>query len=196
MVFSAPQVVSAVAPVEEVVAFNVNGTDFVLVVKAHTGSNRRELEVFTAAEVISGTPTPTRVNVLNQIFSRTAALVLTNDTVRFYWNDRLVDPVSPITNIVDYNITANTVGPLSVLPFAALDPFLLDARTVDRPNEVIITYVTGAGANAFRVSTDLGLTWGDEQFVDPPAAQVQAVEANFDDPQGARQNVQVLQRRA
>lgn len=196
MPFSTPRVVSTVAPVEEIVAFRASGADFIFVVKAHTGSNRREIEVLTAADVISGASTPTRIDVLTQIFSRTAALVVSDDTVRLYWNDRLTDPVSPAVRTVDYNVTTNSLGPLSVLPFPALDPFLLDARTPDRPNDVILTYVTASGANAFRVSRNLGSSWEVEQIVDPAITQVQAVEANFDDPQGARQSVQVLQRRA
>ena len=194
MVISAPSLVSSFAAVEEIVAVPA-GEPFVIVVKNHIGSPRRELEVFTVAEVEAGTPIPTQVQIFNQVFTTFEAVFLTGTTARFYWNERVPNPTAPAIFQVDYDFSTNTPGTVSTVSFTGLDPFVLDARTTENPSNLVMTYVTPAGANAFRVSRNLGSTWGSEGIVDGPAAQVTSVEANFDDPLTLRENVQVLQRR-
>lgn len=195
MPFSTPSQISSFVPVTEIIAIEAGGTPFVLTLKAHTGSNRREIEVFTVAEVLSGVPVPDQVQVLNQTFTDVSAVFLSGTTARLYWNDRVPDPVSPVIKQVDYDFATNTAGVIGNLPFFGLDPFVLDARTGSNPSNLVMTYITPGGGNAFRISTNTGLTWGAEQIIDADGAGVTNVEANFDDPQGARQAVQVLQRR-
>lgn len=195
MAFSAPQLVSGFAAVEQIIALPSSTEPFVIVVKNHIGSPRRELETFSVTEVIAATPDPTRVEVLDQVFTDVSGVLLSGDSVRLYWNDRVPDPQSPIIRQVDYNLTTNIAGAVTVLPFPGLDPFVLDARTGANPNNLLLLYVTAAGANVYRLSTDLGASWGNETTITEATENVTNVEASFTDLLGARQTVQVLQRR-
>lgn len=176
---------------------------FLFISKNHSGAPKRELEVHTLREIFEAQSgpfffnvIPTRVELLQQTFNLVSVINILGRAIRFYWN-RGSGLGTEILQ-VDYDTFRNVAtSAVSVLPFAGIDPFIMDARTQNNSNRFYMVYVTTAGGNAFRQSFDGGQTWGAETLIDDVAAtDHNFCECNFDDPQTDREDVQVLQQRS
>lgn len=192
MAFSTPVLTNSSATMEEIV---VSTDTYVLTVKNQLGSIGRALEVILLSDAVNGTPVPLAVPLYDQVFSVVGALATSSTTARLYWNDAAADAsVYPIRQ-VDVDLASRTVGAVTLLPFGGRDPYPVDARTIGEPNRIYLVYATPTGGNAYRVSADFGATFGPEVIVDPNGSGITSVEANINDPQGLKEDVQVLQRR-
>lgn len=182
---------------------------FVFFSKNHKGSPNRELELISvrqAQEAASGpfffNIEPSRVELLQQTFDEVSVFQVQGRQIRLYWNRGVGTNTDDILTI-NYDVFRNAaVTAVATLPFTGRDPFIMDARTGSNPNRLYLVYVNAAGRNAFRQSFDLGVTWVDvdgasgETLIDDVADITHtACEANFNDPQGDKEDVQVLQRR-
>ena len=192
MAFSVPVLTNSSAAVEEILV----ATDtYVLTIKNQLGSIGRSLEVITVADAVAGTPTPLAIPLLDQAFSVVGAFATSSTTARLYWNDAAADASSYPIRQADVDLANRTVSAVTILPFGGRDPFPIDARTVIEPSRIYLMYVTPSGGNAYRVSSNLGTSFGPEVLIDANGSGVTSAEANINDPSGAKEDVQVLQRR-
>lgn len=208
MPISSPRLVSCSARIEESVVSHVSGTTYVIAVKNHCGSPRRELEIFTTADIENAQSgplfynlVPTKIEILDQVFRFVSSIVLSteeelaagnNPIIRLYWNQIAGRQTgnNPIVQI-DYDLTANiAVSSTSNLSFEGLDPFILDARTTDAPNRLYMLYISESGAQSLRVSNDLGVTWSTGCSFD---SNVKYVEGFIRDPLDQKVLIRAMQ---
>jgi hypothetical protein len=201
MPIAGPDLISCSATVaESLVVPAVTMSDArVFIDKNHKGNPWRELEMFTLTDARSLTGPlffnldPVRVEILDQSFQLISGVNISADIVRFYYNP---GAAGLELRTIDLDVELNTASAHLVLPFEGSDPFIMDARTVAFPTRLYLVYINAAGNNAFRISLDDGISWDSEVLIDDFAATDHLhAECNFDDPTGAREEVQVLQRR-
>lgn len=174
---------------------------FLFIVKKHTSGPNRELEVISTRQLQAGGPfffnvDPVRIELLTQQFTLVSVFQFQGPIVRLYWN-RVAGTTNEIVT-VDYDTFTNkATSAVTSLSFEGRDPFIMDARTTADPNRLYMVYVNNAGNNAYRVSDDLGVTWGTELLIDDETAtDHNFCEANFEDPLTDKEDVQVLQQRS
>lgn len=192
---------------EEAVMVAAGGVTFIVLAKAHTGGPRRELEVFTLPAAINAgvgpyyfNLRPLRVEVLKQDFFLVSMQPTTASVARFYWNPvtlALARDVKVLEIDLSQGLAPSGVVVPTVTGFPGIDPFIMDARTVDAPSRLYLVYGSAAGDNAYRISDDFGATWNPEVIFDPQPGEppIRQNECNFNDPLGARDDVQVLTQR-
>lgn len=205
MAITGPQLVSASALPVEMLVIRAGADAYLLVNKAHQGAGfpRRELEVFTLAEVIAAASGPYFFNVnplplqlLTDSFAKISAVATSGSTLHLYYNTTTV--AGGQETIFRQNVDAATrqaQGAKETLPFDGIDPFILDGRTGGDPNRLYLVYVDSAGQLLLRTSLDLGATWGSTVTIegDPPAVRI--AEATLLDPLGDKVQIQVLMQR-
>ena len=196
---STPKLASCSTTPDGYLSIPIGGEVHFFIVKAHRGFPWRELETFTLTELLAAGASAVffdlnvqRVDIFDQTFTLTAGINLVGNVVRFYWNAGSSDQIFSLEYDV---VTRQVVTPAVALPFSGRDPFVFDARSGVKPNRIYIMYVTKAGGHFFRISTDLGSTWGAEFEIDPPSASVREAEGAIEDPTADSDLAAVIQRR-
>lgn len=186
---------------QEAFVLRIGGQSIIHIVK-HLHGVPNEIELFSAADAIAAESGPLYFNlvpsvlrVLTQDFHLVSGFTIAGNTYRLYWNPKVVGLAHNVKR-VEVDLSTLIPTPLTNEAFIATDPFIMDARTGLNPNRLYLVYVAPSGQNVYRVSANLGTSWGDEVPIDDVAAtDHNFAEANFNDPLGDKEDVQVLQRR-
>lgn len=192
-----PKLISCSAHTTDVMTLGVNGTAYVLVVKAHQGSPWRELELFTLSDAIGAMGPlffnlyPLRIEILDQTFTDLTAFNPSGDVVRFFWNPGDSTEIKTMT----YDVVTGVTSGITALTFNGRDPYVLDARTGTNPNRIYLLTISDSGELEGRVSSDLGLTWGAPVIVTQAADLPIMHEAVISDPLVAKNDVCVTELR-
>lgn len=207
MAFSTPRLVSCSARFEEVVAIRSTSSVIIFGIKNHQGSPLREIETYQLDQIIDADSgpfffnvRPLRIEILQQPFRFISVISLTTDEqialgenviIRFYYNDGGGRNSAQNTiYYVDYNADLNEqVGPVRTLSFEGIDPFVLDARTLVKPERIYMIYIAQTGQQALRVSNDLGKSWSDGCFFD---SRTKWVEGFLRDPEALKEEIRVM----
>jgi len=205
MAISAPQLVSHVGPPVDCFFTQIDGESRLFILTAKKGATfpRREISTTTVEAVIAASGPKLQnhetddVQRFDQGFHRVSAFQpdAGDKIVRLYWS--LISQTGARTIFeMTYDLAEQVAGAVTALAFEGDDPYILDARTVDFPTRLYMVYINAAGNNAYRISLDLGTSWGTEVLIDDfSAVDHLDVEASLNDPLGLKEDVQVLQRR-
>lgn len=197
---TAPQLIGISARMEQAFVVRTASSTVIHNVRAPAG-RPMEVEMFTAAEAISALSGPYFFNlrphllqVLDRDFFLVSGLSIAGNAVRLYWNPKSLGLARDVKRI-DIDVSTFLPTGTVVTEFLGIDPWIMDARTLARPNQLYLVYATSAGQNAIRRSLDGGATWQSEIIFDSTSPLIRLTEANITDPLGTKSAWRALQMR-